>query len=277
MTPRVLIKKILFRVRYYLWRFVRNFYRGGRLYSFRVGRGLYFDYPLDSAIGSHLFAGGFEPAELAFFGAQLKPGQIVLDVGANAGLYTLIAAQVVGERGHVYAFEPGRDALALLRHNVKINGLSNVTIIESAVSNETGEASFGVATDSAMSSLAATDRSDQQIAAWTTVSTIRIDDAIAKYQIPRVDFIKVDVEGAERLVFEGAGNLLARNESPVTILFEAFAQNCSAFGYTVEQILADLRQVGFQLRCFDRSDLVPVEQVRSGIGSAIYNFVAVRS
>jgi FkbM family methyltransferase len=276
MTIQWVIKKVLFRLRFMLWRMLNAVSKPDRMYSFRIAPGLRFEYPFDSAVGKYLFAGGFEADELAYFRRQLKPGDVVLDVGANAGLYTIIAARMVGEQGHVYAFEPG-EAIELLRHNVALNRLNNVTIIPAAVSNTTGTASFGVATDNAMSSLAKTDRADQTIAHWTEVKTMRLDDAIKDYGIDRVDFIKVDVEGAEALVFEGARDLLARDKNRVTILFEAFDANCSAFGYSVPSLLADLHEKGFDLKGFDRFGIVPVDPAGAGVGSAIYNFIALKN
>ncbi len=274
MTIAFLLGKVVFRVRYAVWRTLKRFARPGRVHSFTLHHGLRFEYPLDSAIGGYLFAGGFEKAEIDFVRNHLQRGDVVLDIGANAGLYTIIAARLVGESGHIYAFEPGRDALTLLRNNIRINGLTNVTVIEAAVSNMTGRASFALATDSALSSLATTDRADQQIADWTTVTTIRLDDALRQHQIERVDFIKIDVEGAEGLVMRGAIDVLGAKDEPLTILFEAYDGNCRAFGDAVPDLLSDLKQCGFQLQCFCQSKLVPLENVHAGIGSSVYNFVA---
>jgi FkbM family methyltransferase len=236
--------------------------------------GARFEYPLASAIGKHLFAGRFEPAEVGFFRAHLHPGSVVLDLGANAGLYTVIAARAVGPRGHVYAFEPGERALALLRRNIAINHLTNVTVIEAAVSDVTGTASFAVATDTALGSLANTERDDQAIAGWQTVKTIRLDDAVTQHDLEVVDFIKIDVEGAEKLAFAGAPRLLAR-PAPLTILFEAFETNAHAFGYTVRELLDLLREYGFAIRGFDRfGRLREIDELGSEVGVSAYNFVA---
>lgn len=273
MVLALLFKKAKFRIRRAAWRVLT---RGNstRTKTFMLPGGSRFEYPLKSAIGEHLFAGWFEPAEIAFVRSHLKPGDVVLDLGANAGLYTVIAAQIVGPGGHVYAFEPGRQALALLRNNIALNHLSNVTVIEAAVSNVTGEAAFAVAHDSALSSLADVQRSDQEIAGWETVQTIRVDDAMARYDNPPVSFIKIDVEGAEKLALEGASGLLARAEH-LTILFEAFDQNTRAFDYSVRELIDWLRGRGFGVQGFDKTlALHPLEQLGSGIGVEIYNFVA---
>lgn len=247
------------------------------LYAFCLPGGGQFDYPLSSAIGKNLFAGWFEPAEVDFVRRHLKPGDVVLDLGANAGLYTLLAARAVGPAGHVYAFEPGARALELLRHNVQINGATNVTIIDAAVSDKTGTASFAVARDTAYSSLADIDRDDQDVVEWKTVRTIRLDDAISEYGIPQATFIKMDVEGAEKLALDGASRLLARS-TPLTILFEASDTNASAFGYTVSELLLTLRALGFSLSGFDRElNLRPVESLGTDVGGSVSNIVARRA
>lgn len=277
MTIPQLTRKSITRVRRMAWRMITRISRADRMYSFRLPCGARFSYPLDSAIGKYLFSGGFEATELAFARAHLKPGDVVLDVGANGGLYTVMAARAVGPGGHVYAFEPGDRALALLRHNVAINNLTNVTIIAAAVSNETGQASFAVAEDSALSSLADVDRGEQQIQSWATVETIRLDDAIERHGIPQASFLKVDVEGAEKLVFEGSSRLLSDASPPFMILFEAYDPNARAFGYTVAGLLDSLQELGYSLHGFDASgQLRPVEQFGAELGSAVYNFVAYK-
>ena len=208
---------------------------------------------------------------------HLKPGDVVLDLGANAGLYTLLASRAVGQSGHVYAFEPGERALKLLRHNIAVNSLTNVTVIDAAVSNQSGQASFGVANDTALSSLADISRTDQQITNWQTVKTIRLDDAVTQHGIRPVTFIKMDVEGAEKLALDGASHLLSQTAPPLTILFEAFEQNTKAFGYTVGELLDLLRRHGFSLHGFDRTlTLHPIEHFGSEVGTTVYNFVAYK-
>ena len=270
----LLIRKVVVRVRRFAFRALKAI-QPDRIQAFTLPGGGRFEYPLASAIGEDLFAGWFEPAEVAFVVRHLRPGDVVLDVGANAGLYTVIAARAVGDTGHVYAFEPDQRAVALLRRNVALNGLKNVTVIEAAVSDQTGEREFAAASDIALSSLAAIQRDDQHIQGWRTVRTIRLDDAIASHAIAGVTFLKIDVEGAEKLVIDGAPNLLARAPEGFTILFEGFDRNTEAFRYTVRQLLELLQLEGFALQGFDPSlQLQPVDAGQLHTGTPIYNFVA---
>jgi FkbM family methyltransferase len=273
-----LVRKTQFRLRWLLWRMLTLVSPVHRSYTFRLPDGSRFEYPLASAIGMNLFAGWFEPAEINFVRSQVRPGDVVLDLGANAGLYTVLTSRLVGEAGHVYAFEPGARAVVLLRRNIALNGLTNVTVINAAVSNETGHASFGEASDTAMSSLASISRDDQHIEGWQTVRTLRLDDAVTEYGIRPATFIKMDVEGAEKLAIEGAERTLAEART-LTILFEAFEDNARAFGYTVRELLNGLAARGFSLQAFDGNlTLRPVESIDSAsLGTTVYNFVARRA
>lgn len=249
----------------------------GRVHTFRLPDGGRLEYPLATAVGADLFAGCFESAELAFVRAHLRPGDVVLDVGANAGLYTVIAARMVGSSGHVFAFEPDDRAVALLRRNIALNGLSNVTVIEAAVSDETGQRQFAAASDIAMSSLAASRRADQQIQLWRTIDTIRLDDALDTYRVERAAFLKIDVEGAEKLVLEGAFELLARAPDRFAILFEAVELNAEPFGYTVSELLELVELKGFSVHGFDLTGrLRPLRVLGPGVGRTICNFVGFK-
>jgi FkbM family methyltransferase len=245
----------------------------GEIVTFTLADGSHFDYPLRSYIGYALFAKDFEETEIAFLRRSLKPGDIFLDVGANGGIYSVIAAKQVGPQGHVYAFEPGERELALLRHNIELNNLTNVTVMECAVSNKSGIAKFAVVKDGALNSLAALNRTEQQIEYWKTVTTTSLDDFLSKYAISKVDFIKIDVEGAEKLVLDGAKKLLGSNHR-VTILFEASDYNEPAFGYSAKQLLNELCEAGLNIYCLDGlSRLQNIDMADIKLGKKIYNFV----
>jgi len=259
----------------YVWH-VQSALTPDKLADFPLPHGGRFLYPLKSQIGKTMFIGGFENAELAFVRHSLKPGAVFIDVGANGGIYTVIAARQVGPTGHVYAFEPGKKELEILRKNIEANGLTNVTVIESAVSRETGTAKLAISTDGAMNSLAKTQHPDQQIEEWETVKTITLDDFALQNSLNTVDFIKVDVEGAEKLVLDGAKNLLA-SEGPVTVLFEAMTINVTAFDYSVRDFLSELMMQGLSISYINEDGtLTGISQVDDRCGRDFWNFVATK-
>jgi len=243
--------------------------------TFNLIDGSYFDYTLKSAIGYALFCKDFEKAEIAFLRRSLKPGNIFLDIGANGGIYTIIASKLIGAHGRVYAFEPGEKEIGILKHNIIKNKLENVTVIENAVSNVTGFARFAIGSSRAMNSLAYSGRHDQKIIRWQTVITISLDDFMARYSVPRVDFIKIDVEGAEKLVLDGAKNLMS-SKNKITILFEASDFNEVGFGYSSNHLLSELSLAGFDVYYLDvLGNLHSIKDGNKRLGISIYNFVAL--
>ena len=258
-----------------LWR-VRCILKPG-LANFTLPDGSNFVYPADSIIGFSLFNGSFESTELHFIQERLRPGNIFLDIGANGGVYTVLAAKRVGQEGHVYAFEPDPRNLALLRQNVELNRLSNVTIVTKAVSNTVGTAQFAISHDGAMNSLAKNEHAGQQIEKWETVPTTTLDAALRELNVTRVDVIKIDVEGAERLVLDGARETLSAHRE-VTILFESANIASRSFNYSARQILTDLKDLGFALSYFDGGNLTAAGNFDDPrLGRDVYNFVAART
>jgi FkbM family methyltransferase len=258
---------------HFLWN-IQCLFSKKSIFRFSLADNSRFDYPLKSAIGRSLFAEEFETGEIEFVREMLKPGDIFFDVGANAGLYTVIAARKVGESGHVYAFEPGERELKLLRHNIAINNLTNVTIIESGVSDKKGKAQFGISRDGAMNSLRQTNHPGQKIEEWKAIEVTTLDDIIQELRIKKVDFIKIDVEGAEKQVFSGSKKLL-ESEEKVIFLFEASDLNAVNFDYTVKDFLQEIISLGFFVCYFDSHGKIvncSYESLRKSISS--YNFIA---
>lgn len=265
--------KIRHRLLYPVW-FIYCIIKPDKIGNFVLFDGSSFEYPIKSAIGCYLFTGMFEPAEVAFVQENLKLGDIFFDVGANAGIFTVIAAKKIGPNGHVYAFEPGESELKLLKHNIAANNLTNVTVVESAVSNKSGTAQFAVCYDGAMNSLAKTDHPGQKIKAWQTIETISLDEFVEKMNINKVNLIKIDVEGAEQLVIEGGAATFASQEQ-LMILLEAANLNASSFNYSVWDLLSKLIDMGFNMYYFDSmGSLSKVAGYDAKLGTKIYNFIA---
>ena len=133
-----------------------------------------------------------EPHETEVVKNEIKKGQVVLDIGANIGYYTLIFANLVGNEGIVYAFEPNPTNFSLLKKNVEINGYHNVTIIPNAVSDKNGKTTLFLGKDNMVTHRIF----DAQIDPRKTidVDVISLDEYFKNYN-RRIDFIKMDVEG----------------------------------------------------------------------------------
>lgn len=168
-------------------------------------------------VGTHLLLDGWwEPDYMAAFGRLLKPGQCVLDIGANHGIYALVAAQRVGTSGKVVAFEPNAQLCDLLRASVSVNGLENIVeVVQCAVGNADGEAVLAfdehwAARGQVRSRAEAPATAREAGERSERVRCITLDSFFADAHRP-VDLVKMDVEGSEGLVLDGMKNLVERS------------------------------------------------------------------
>jgi FkbM family methyltransferase len=199
-----------------------------------------------------LSGGQWEEAETRLFSSFVKKGMTVVDVGANVGYYTLLAARLVGENGKVFAFEPSPDNFALLKRNVEENGYKNVVLVPKAVSDKTATARLLIdrASSGGHSLSAFRDSVD-----FVEVETVSLDEYFAG-RSERIDVLKIDAEGAEMAILNGMHWLLERNPD-VTLLTEFFPRAIQAFGYPPEEYVRRLGAYGFEIYPIeeDRSDL----------------------
>jgi FkbM family methyltransferase len=258
-----------------VWRVIVSL-KGDFMHTFKLRDGSQFEYPFNSAVGANLFVGKFEEVEVNWFCQTVQPGDIVLDVGANGGLYTLLASKLVGSNGHVYAFEPGERELNLLRNNISRNNLSNVTVVDKAVSDKKSSSNFVVSQDGAMNSLARNTHMYQEVIDNVVVETISLDDFVEDCGISKVNVVKVDVEGAEHLVLRGMKKLLSTSPQ-VKILFECSDSTASGFDYSAQSLLRDLKKDNLEISFIGEDlELVDIEKypAPADLGVKIYNFVA---
>ncbi len=156
--------------------------------------------------------GSYEYAKQLLFSQTIRQGDVVFDVGANVGIYTLLSSVLVGERGSVFSFEPDPRNLFYLKEHVRINSMKNVTVVEAAVTDSSGAARF-------QRNLGSPATGHLSPVGDVNVKTISLDGFVFEQGFPGPNCIKIDVEGAEELVLRGAGNIL-RKYHPV--LFVAF-------------------------------------------------------
>lgn len=183
--------------------------------------------------GEHgYWLGSYELNKRQAFEREIGPDQVVYDIGANVGYFSLLAAELVGSHGQVYAFEPLPRNIAFLRQHIALNQLTNVAVVEAAVSDQNGSAAFDLGASSAMGHIA--DQGAMQ------VDLVRLDDLLADHQILPPDFIKIDVEGTEDAVLRGAQSLITTCQPTLfldTHQREAHASviaTLQAWGYTFE-------------------------------------------
>jgi len=205
-----------------------------------VGKGLTFDCTHGTF---EYLAGTADIPEQEFLSQHLHAGSVFYDIGANIGFFACIGARLVGETGHVYAFEPSPDSANLLRNNIRLNDLNNVEVVQCAASNYTGTTMFDV---SGYASVARIDQSGKG-AKTVEVPVSTIDDLVGKSGMRRPDVVMIDVEGVELDVLRGMERIV-RDYRPIILcevhwLGDAFRLACSEIfeplGYCLRTLSGD--------------------------------------
>lgn len=148
-----------------------------------------------------------------------KQCDVILDIGANTGLYTLLSQHVHPE-ARVYAFEPIERNMQKLKYNCQLNGMDNVEYVPAAASDRNGQQTIFVPETevSTTSTLQSDIAGDLQIERPVVIDTVTLDTFIEQHNIPQVDLVKIDVEGHEVAVLEGFAQYIRRYKP--TILAE---------------------------------------------------------
>lgn len=225
----------------------------GRPWDVTVGRGLRLRCHGENAFATlALYAGGRpDPVEQSFLEHYLRPGDDFLDVGANVGFYTLVAASLTGPDGRVEAFEPGSRTRSRLLENVGRNGLeSRVTVHAAATGDRPGRLRFRTGLDAQNRLCTADDEGDDEGegdgASFEEVEVVTLDDALAGRRFAAG---KMDIEGAEVLALAGAAGLLAAASPPVWILEVNDALR--RFGASEEELVSRLDASGYDLALYE--------------------------
>ena len=209
---------------------------------------------LPSDFGRCLWVGGcFEPNETAFLASVLRPGMTVVDVGANIGLYTLLAAHLVAPGGTVVAVEPSPREQVSLRRNLAANGRFAVRVRTEALGRTDGTATLHV-TDvehAGHNTLGAPVYADTSVIDKIEVPVMTFDHLVREEGLERIDAVKIDVEGAEELVLRG-GEASLRRFRPL-VLLELQDTSLRTLGSSAEKVISlleslDYRVVGYSKR-----------------------------
>lgn len=187
--------------------------------------------------------GGYEAECLVSLKRLLRRGQVVYDVGAHSGLYTMFSARVVGETGRVIAVEAHPDNAAYIRDVLALNRIDNAQVVNAAVLNRTGRSKMLDIGNSSMYQL--TDVATGGPEGSIDVELTTLELIASRYGDP--DVIKMDIEGAEELALRGAENIL-RRKRPV-LLVEVHSAEIAA------SLNAFLRGLGYRIYMVDGREL----------------------
>lgn len=181
--------------------------------------------------------GSYEYKKRLVFERVITEESVVFDIGAHVGFYTLLAAVLVGSKGHVFAFEPVPRNLLYLREHLRLNRITNVTVVEAAVLDHGGMVFFEEGSSSSVGHIASRGK--------VQVKAVRLDELMARGELPVPTHMKIDVEGCETQVLFGA-KLLLMSSHPTLFLAthgENIHRQCCQFlselGYRLHPIGAD--------------------------------------
>ena len=228
---------------------LRWFSRG----SVRVTSGLGFglrvstaELDLSHAHAGLLVRGDLEPPVQEAFRRLLGPGSAILDVGANIGFFSLLAARLVGPHGRVVALEPVARNATAIRRNAELNGLGSISVIEKAAAASAGRGELLVVEDASWSKLADTGWHDRT-SSVEPVELVAIDDLVESGEVPPPDVVKIDTEGSEVEILRGMARTLERHRPALVIELHG----------THREVAELLRSVGYELENLTRP--VPLE------------------
>jgi FkbM family methyltransferase len=235
----------------------------------------------DRYVSSGCLHDDWEPSETKFMASRLGAGDVVLDVGANIGWFSLVAARAIGKRGTVHAFEPRPDTVAMLKRTIADNDLREQVIVwELALADrwESSRLYWEKGTDNPGYSFLEPSNS----ALLTEFESVAVKSAVLDELLPDIapDLIKIDVEGAEPRALSGAKQAIRRRR-PV-IVSELYPNGLrDVSGVTCAQYIALLRELGYS--CYLLEDGRPTRKLRdfpseweSDNVSVIFEFEGVR-
>jgi len=212
----------------------------------RAGEEIIYVNSLDRLVAAtlwkHSLLSGFESE---IYKSTVKNGMTVLEIGANIGFFTMLFAKLAGENGKVFAFEPDPDNFRLLEKNIKANNYKNAECVRKAVSKRTGTARLFISEEH---------HGDHRIfdsfdgRRSVEIETVAIDDFMP--QGASVDFIKMDIQGAEYSALQGMERTI-KNSGPLIMLCEFSPALLRKAGSSPMEFLKKLETLGFALRYLD--------------------------
>ena len=215
--------------------------------------------PIDMALGR------YEVETTRLFERILKPEMVVIDVGGHVGYFSLLAARLVGPQGKVFTFEPEPTNYRLLLENIGLNGYQNIVAVNSAVSSALGTMDLYLAgLDNGRHSAY---RHGLPESGRIVVDTTTLDDFLQGEGWPRVDLVKIDVEGGERDVLDGMRQTFERSGG-LKLILEFNPSLLRNAGVNPAQFLSRLAGEGFRVQCIDdRHGLISVDA--TGVDSLV--------
>ena len=233
----------------------------------------------DAVVCGALTLGCYESVPRRIFRCLLKPGMTVVDVGANIGLYTAIAAESVGPAGRVIAVEPEGRNCRLIRQTLELNRFKNVEVVQVALSDRTGPGQLFLNEENKADHRIFDRESSRTV---VPVDFYRLDDLLVRLAVARVDVVKMDIQGAEALALQGMRRTLTEN-AEIRLMIEYWPWGIAQAGGDPRSVLRSIRAMGFQIFEIDdhaahrRSESDDDHMARRGLERQHMNLLLQRS
>lgn len=224
-------------------KYYQSLFKDKHFFEHRLGNDLKINLYRDSVL-SKIIYDGFENEELNFVKSILKKGDVFIDIGANVGLFSLIASQCVGKEGQVVAFEPAPITFNRLLENKVLNNIENIDARNIGLSDELGELFFYISDTGfdAWNSFAPS--ADNKLQKQIAVSVSNLDYELQHVEKEKIKLVKIDVEGWEKFVLKGGENFF-KNFSPI-VMVEFTDENVFNAGYSVHEIYDIMVLYGYE-------------------------------
>lgn len=203
-------------------------------------RGVWYALNIQELIDYGIFMGGWEKATISYLEKTVKPGCLIIEVGANIGSHTLLMAKYAGQSGRVYAFEPTDYAASKLQANLALNNdINNVVLRREMVTNSGGDLP-----NLLIQSTWALGGNYVEPCKLESPKSISLDRFVSEEGIDHIDLIKIDVDGYDYKVLDGAKNIIDRFR-PI-IFCELYEKALREQGDSVEKIFSLLNALGYE-------------------------------
>lgn len=224
--------------------------------EFQVAPGVTMELHMKDYIERSIYFDSFEFICRRIVMGFLKPGSIFVDIGANVGFYSLLANERVGAEGRVLSFEPNPVTARKLKTNIALSGAKQIELFEMALSDKGGEVRIYCPKDETHGFTSMRNQGWQDADSYL-VPARRLDDVIPK-NLSHIDLVKIDVEGAELLVFQGGADTIRKFKPP--ILLELNEKAAESFSYDTLDIVKLLLSFNpnYRMKFIDAHSVVPI-------------------
>jgi FkbM family methyltransferase len=221
------------------------------------------------------YLGYSEPDTARFLMSFLRAGMVFWDVGAHIGEFSLLASRQVGAKGRVDAFEPNPQLSRLICRTIEANRLPNVTVHSHAVADRSGVAEFVIDSEPSISHMRAP-KEETPATSTIAVSTLPLDDFHLQCGYSP-HLVKIDVEGAEMMVLQGAQSLLRLPPETAPVWITEFApENCARYHYHPDELLNEFSREGYKNFWLTSSDLADAQWGKPPDSDCL-NFVSTKN